>query len=73
MTDEQFRSLAQVTLLILVILIIYATLKGAGYFNPPAGFENNNYYFQGNENDSMYVGRLIQPTLKHKINIPTEW
>jgi len=32
-----------------------------------AGFENNNYYFQGNENDTMYIGNLIQPKLKHKL------
>ncbi len=38
-----------------------------------SGFQNNTYYFQGNENDSMYNGNLIQPKLIHKINIPREW
>ena len=61
-----------ILIIYIVILIAYFLLKEN---DEPAcyGFENNNYYFQGNENDSMYVGQLIQPRLIHKINIGPEW
>ncbi len=38
-----------------------------------ASFQNNDYYFQGNDNDSMYTGNLILPKLYHLVNIPQEW
>ena len=58
-------------LISLVALLIWAVYNNTK--KETAGFQNNDYYFQGNENDSMYVGRLIMPKLIHKINIPEEW
>jgi hypothetical protein len=59
-------SLFEFCIVVLLLFVIYSWGK-------KEGFENNNYYFQGNENDSMYVGQLIQPRLIHKINIPAEY
>ena len=53
----------------IILFIIWYLIKSKKI----EGFQNNDYYFQGNENDSMYTGRLIQPRLIHKINIPKEW
>lgn len=58
---------------LLLIIIILVIIWYFTYYTNTAGFENNNFYFQGNENDTMYVGNLIQPRLIHKINIPPEW
>lgn len=56
-------------ILIISIIILAYHFKWLDFNVGVAGFENNNYYFQGNENDSMYVGRLIQPILTHKVNV----
>lgn len=61
-------SLSQAFFSILILLVLYAL-----YQNKSAGFQNNDYYFNGHENDTMYIGQLIQPRLIHKINIPPEW
>lgn len=58
-----------VNYIILIILICYILFWVFGCNTDKGeGFENNNYYFQGNENDSMYVGRLMQPTLIHRLS-----
>ena len=57
-----------IEIIILVLLLLWLNKDSL-----PSGFENNNYYFQGNENDSMYVGNLLQPTITRRITLPKEW
>jgi hypothetical protein len=52
------------------VLFIIAIIFIIDYFyrkKSCSGFQNNSYYFQGNENDSMYNGRQLLPYLKNKI------
>jgi hypothetical protein len=50
------------------IIIILLLLAAYYIYIQPAGFQNNSYYFQGNENDSMYNGRQILPKLTHRLS-----
>lgn len=58
----------QIAFTIALILIFWAL-----YTQPPAGFINNDIYFMAHDKSMDIDGYLVQPSLIHKINIPSEW
>lgn len=54
---------------IVALFLIFLAL----FIQSPSGFVNNDIYFMAHDKSMDVDGYLVQPSLIHKINIPSEW